>query len=243
MLHLTDWDPVRADESVGTSGQLTVLVPAYNEAESIADAVRSLQTQTVRPAEIIVIDDCSSDDTGNVAHALGVTVIRPPRNTGSKAGAQNFALPCVRRPFVMAVDADTSLAPDGIEQLCAAFADPDVGAACGFVLARHVRSLWERGRYIEYLFAFTFYKQVQDYYEKPMISSGCFSVYRTEVLRAHGGWQPAPSPRTWTSRGVYFAPVRGCGSCPRRCVIRSSRTTTRSCGSSSKGGRMGLSRT
>jgi biofilm PGA synthesis N-glycosyltransferase PgaC len=168
---------------------VTVLVPAYNEAESVADTIRSLQTQTVRPAEILVIDDCSTDDTGNVARALGVTVIRPPQNTGSKAGAQNFALPWVRTPFVMAVDADTSLAPNAIERLCDAFANPEVGAACGFVLPRHVRSLWERGRYIEYLFAFTFYKQVQDYYEKPLIASGCFSIYRTDVLRAHGGWQ------------------------------------------------------
>jgi len=189
MRHLTHTHRARTDEALRTSGQVTVLVPAYNEAESITDTIRSLQTQTVRPAEIIVIDDCSSDDTGNVAHALGVTVMHPPENTGSKAGAQNFALPWVRTPFVMAVDADTSLAPDAIEQLCDAFADSEVGAACGFVLPRHVRSLWERGRYIEYLFAFTFYKQIQDYYEKPLIASGCFSIYRTEVLRAHGGWQ------------------------------------------------------
>src|SRR5215468_7398027 len=132
MLHLTQTSRVRADASHGTSGQLTVLVPAYNEAESITDTVRSLQTQTVRPAEIIVIDDCSSDDTGGVARALGVSVIRPPQNTGSKAGAQNFALPWVRTPFIMAIDADTSLAPDAIERLRDAFGESDVSAACGF---------------------------------------------------------------------------------------------------------------
>src|SRR6185295_6274773 len=48
--------------------------------------------------------------------------------------------------------------------------------------------IWERGRYVEYLFAFTFYKPIQDYYAKPLISSGCFSVYRTKVLKANGGW-------------------------------------------------------
>src|SRR5262245_54867499 len=189
MLHLTRTSGVRADESRATSGHLTVLVPAYNEEKSIADTIHSLQTQTVRPAEIIVIDDCSSDDTARIARERGVAVLRPPQNTGSKAGAQNFALPWVRTPFVMAIDADTSLAPDAIERLHDAFTGPDVAAACGFVLPRHVRSLWERGRYIEYLFAFTFYKQIQNYYEKPLISSGCFSMYRTELLRAHGGWQ------------------------------------------------------
>jgi len=167
---------------------VTILVPAYNEGASIADTIRSLQSQSVRVAEIIVIDDCSTDDTAAAAQALGVRVMRPPRNTGSKAGAQNFALQFVETPFTMAIDADTTLAPDAIERLMPALDDPRVGAACGFVLPRHVRTIWERGRYVEYLFAFTFYKQVQDFYGKPLIASGCFSVYRTTVLREHGGW-------------------------------------------------------
>lgn len=197
---------------------LTVIVPAYNERASIADTVRSLQNQTYPPAEIIVVDDYSTDDTGALARALGVTVVRPPANTGSKAGAQNFALPLVRTPFVMAVDADTTLAPDAVEKLMAACETDDVAAACGFVVPRHVRTLWERGRYIEYLFAFTFYKQVQDYYGKPLIASGCFSVYRTEVLRAHSGWSTRTLAEdmdlTWSfyqaERQVRFVPEALC---------------------------------
>jgi cellulose synthase/poly-beta-1,6-N-acetylglucosamine synthase-like glycosyltransferase len=189
MPYTSDPTPVVGASSAPTAAQLTVLVPAYNESVSVADTIRSLQAQTVLPGEIIVIDDCSTDDTGDVARALGVQVFRPPVNTGSKAGAQNFALPWVRTPFVMAIDADTTLAPDAIGKLLEAFADSECAAACGFVIPRHVRTVWERGRYVEYLFAFTFYKQVQEYFEKPMISSGCFSCYRTDVLRAHGGWE------------------------------------------------------
>ena len=168
--------------------RLTVIVPAYNEAESIADTIHSLQEQTLLPEEIIVVDDCSNDGTGEVARNCGVTVIRTSTNTGSKAGAQNFALSKVRTAFTMAIDADTTLAPDAIEKLLAAFVDPRVAAACGFVIPRHVNTVWERGRYMEYLLAFTWYKPIQDYYEKPLISSGCFSVYRTDILRRNGGW-------------------------------------------------------
>lgn len=167
---------------------LTVIVPAYNEVASVADTIRSLRAQTCPPAEIIVVDDCSTDGTGDAARGLGVTVLRPPSNTGSKAGAQTFALPHVRTTLAMAIDADTTLASDAIERLLPALEDDGVAAACGFVLPRRVGSVWERGRYIEYLFAFTFYKQVQDYYGKPLISSGCFSMYRTEALRRLGGW-------------------------------------------------------
>jgi len=167
---------------------LTVIVPAFNEAANIADTLRSLQAQTLRPAEIIVIDDCSTDGTADVARTFPVDVMRPLKNTGSKAGAQNYALKHVQTPWVMAIDADTILADDAIEKLSIALKDEAVAAACGLVVPRFVRSVWERGRYIEYLFAFTFYKQIQDYYDKPMISSGCFSIYRTNVLKSCGGW-------------------------------------------------------
>lgn len=167
---------------------VTVLVPAYNEADSLADTLISLLTQSVAPAEILVIDDCSTDNTSGVAARLGVSVLRPPRNTGSKAGAQSFALRYVKTPFVMAIDADTTLAPDAIERLLPAFEDPEVVAACGSVIPRRVRSIWERGRYVEYLFAFTFYKRVQEAWGAPLIASGCFSMYRASTLRAVGGW-------------------------------------------------------
>jgi cellulose synthase/poly-beta-1,6-N-acetylglucosamine synthase-like glycosyltransferase len=167
---------------------VTIIVPAFNEAASIADTVRSLLAQSRPAAEVIVADDCSTDDTAAIARACGARVITLPRNSGSKAGAQNHALAFVRTPLVMAIDADTTVAPDAVEKLVAAMDDPATVAACGFVVPRRVRSVWERGRYVEYLFAFTFYKQVQEYYGVPLIASGCFSVYRTEELRALGGW-------------------------------------------------------
>lgn len=144
---------------------LTVIIPAYNEAENVADTVKSLLSQTCPPKMVLVVDDGSTDGTGEVARQAGATVLRPP----------NYALERTQTQFCMAVDADTVLAPDALEKLLTAFSDEAVVAACGFVVPRRVSTLWERGRYIEYLFAFTFYKPVQDYFRRPMISSGCFS--------------------------------------------------------------------
>lgn len=204
--------------SVNRKTGLTVIVPAYNEAASIADTIKSIQNQSLPPDEIIVIDDFSSDNTGDLARKCGATVLRPPANTGSKAGAQNFALTNVNTAYVMAIDADTTLAPDAIEKLMPALNGPGIAAACGFVLPRHVKTLWERGRYIEYLFAFTFYKPIQDYYGKPLISSGCFSVYKTDILKANGGWSTRTMAEdmdlTWSfyqqGYGVRFIPEAVC---------------------------------
>jgi biofilm PGA synthesis N-glycosyltransferase PgaC len=200
------------------TADLTVIVPAFNEAESLRDTVASLAQQTLPPGRVLVVDDCSTDGTGEVAATLGVEVLRPPVNTGSKAGAQTFALTSVRTRYTMAIDADTVLAPDAIELLAAVFVDDEVAAASGFVLPRHVRTVWERGRYIEYMYSFTFHKQVQDYYGKPLISSGCFSMYRTDVLCDVGGWSSRTMAEdmdlTWTlyERGwaVRFVPEATC---------------------------------
>ena len=197
---------------------ITAIIPAYNEGTSIADTIRSLQAQSFRIAEIIVVDVFSSDGTGDFARGLGVTVVTPPANTGCKAGSQTFALPFVKTELCMAIDADTVVAPDGVEKLVAAFDSRHVAAASGFVLPRNVGSVWERGRYIEYLFAFTFFKPIQDFFERPLISSGCFSAYRTNTLRGAGGWSNRTMAEdmdlTWTfytqGHGVRFVPEAVC---------------------------------
>ncbi|WP_433337295.1 glycosyltransferase family 2 protein [Spirillospora sp. CA-294931] len=122
---------------------LTAIVPAHNEEHGLPATLASLQAQTVPPDEIIVVDDASTDRTGEVARAHNVTVLRPPRNLGSKAKAQNYALPHITTDLVLAVDADTVLAPDYIARLKPAFDDPEVAIASGNVQTRFTRTPWD----------------------------------------------------------------------------------------------------
>lgn len=169
---------------------LTVLIPAYNEAKFVADTIRSVQQQSVKVDQIIVVDDCSSDGTGDVARACGpdVMVVRPEKNCGSKASALNYGMTFVDSEYTLAIDADTTLAPDAIAKLMDHFDSSKVACVTGMVIPRRVQNLWERGRYVEYLYAFSFYKPIQDYYGRPLIASGCFSAFRTRILRELGGW-------------------------------------------------------
>ena len=209
---------MRVFPNAASAAPVTIIVPAFNEEACLADTLASLLRQTSPAAEVIVVDDCSTDGTGDLARSFGVTVVRPPVNMGSKAGAQSYALQFVRTEFVAAVDADTTLAPDAVERLLDASREPGVAAACGTVLPRIIETVWERGRYVEYLFAFTFYKRVQDGYGAPLISSGCFSMYRTSILREAGGWSTRTLAEdmdlTWTlfQRGhaVRFIPEALC---------------------------------
>ncbi|WP_326686061.1 MULTISPECIES: glycosyltransferase family 2 protein [unclassified Streptomyces] len=170
---------------------MTVIVPAHNEEAGLPATLESIRAQTVPPGQVIVVDDASQDGTGEVARAYGVEVLRPPANLGSKAKAQNYALPHCRGDLVLAVDADTVLAPDYIEQLLPAFDDPSVVVAAGNVQTRFARTVWERGRSVEYLFGFHWNRPIQERVNSPMVCSGCCSAFRREELTAAGGFPEA----------------------------------------------------
>jgi biofilm PGA synthesis N-glycosyltransferase PgaC len=167
---------------------LTVLIPAHNEARVIGHTLQSLWSQTWRPDKIQVVDDGSSDETGRIAADLGAEVVRPEANTGFKAGALNFGLRFVETEWLVTLDADTILAPDALQEIVSAAQEQNVGAACGLVLPQRIRTLWERARFVEYLLAFGVFKPVQDWYRCPMVASGCFALYRTEIIKDLGGF-------------------------------------------------------
>jgi cellulose synthase/poly-beta-1,6-N-acetylglucosamine synthase-like glycosyltransferase len=167
---------------------VTVIVPAHNEEEGLPATLRSLAAQTVPPDRILVVDDASTDRTGEVAASHGVTVLRPPANLGSKAKAQNYALPLCTTDLVLAVDADTVLAPDYIETVVPHFDDPRVTVAAGTVRTRRTHTIWERGRSTEYLFGFHWHRPIQARANSPMVCSGCCSVFRRDDLVSFGGF-------------------------------------------------------
>jgi glycosyltransferase involved in cell wall biosynthesis len=176
------------DQLAGGLLTVTVIVPAHNEEDGIRDTLDALMQQTDRPERIIVVDDCSQDNTGPVAREYGVEVLRPPHNLGSKAKAQNYALPCCATDLVLAVDADTTLAADYVERIKRPFEDPRVVIAAGNVQTKVTRTVTERGRSIEYLYGFHFYRPIQNRAGAPVVCSGCCSAFRREVLVASGGF-------------------------------------------------------
>jgi N-acetylglucosaminyltransferase len=169
---------------------LTVIIPAYNEQAGLPAAIESILKQTVPPDRIIVVDDGSTDDTVTVAQGYPVDVLSHPTGTGSKARAQNYALPSCDTDLLLTIDGDTVLAPDFIRRIKAVFADPAVAVAAGNVQVLHPRNPIERGRQIEYLFGMHFYRPVQNMAGAPVVCSGCASALRRTDLAELGGFPP-----------------------------------------------------
>jgi cellulose synthase/poly-beta-1,6-N-acetylglucosamine synthase-like glycosyltransferase len=167
---------------------LSVIVPAHNEQNGLPATLEALLRQTVRADQIIVVDDGSVDRTSEVAQGYGVQVVRSPQNLGSKAKAQNYALPYCHTDLVLAVDADTVLADDYIEKIKPAFDNPSVMVAAGCVQSRFERTWTERGRSIEYLYGFHWNRPIQNLANSPTVCSGCCSAFRLGPLVEFGGF-------------------------------------------------------
>jgi len=96
---------------------VSILIPAFNAQESIAQTLRSALAQTWKRKEIIVVDDGSSDRTLDVARhfeAEGVRAVTQ-RNQGA-ASARNKAFELSHGDYIQWLDADDLLAPDKIER-------------------------------------------------------------------------------------------------------------------------------
>ena len=112
-----DVSPTRAD--VRPQVDVTVVIPVHDRAEMLARALRSIQAQTVRPADVVVVDDVSSDASPDVALAHGATLVRMAVNGGS-GRARNAGIERATASWVAFLDSDDEWLPRHLELLVAA---------------------------------------------------------------------------------------------------------------------------
>ncbi len=108
---------------------VTVIIPVFNRANSIAVALRSVADQTFADWEVIVVDDGSTDGSADVALRVGeqgkVRVIRHDRNLGCSA-ARNSGIVAARGRYVCFLDSDDSWHPEKLSrQVETVEANPD----------------------------------------------------------------------------------------------------------------------
>lgn len=94
---------------------VTVLIPAFNESKTIIDTVKAVQN-IVMIDQIIVINDCSQDNTSALAKSAGAEVIDLPHNLG-KGGALNFGLQYAKGEIVALLDGDLGKTASEVEKL------------------------------------------------------------------------------------------------------------------------------
>jgi len=99
---------------------VSVVVPTYNGATLVADAVRSILSQTVPPQEILVVDDGSTDDTPDVCATFPAPVRYIRQSNGGVSAARNRGIAEARGDWIALADADDVWLPTKLEVQLAA---------------------------------------------------------------------------------------------------------------------------
>lgn len=119
---------------------IAIVIPMLDEAPALPRLARCLAALDPQPAEIIVVDGGSSDDSVAVARALGLGVITAPRGRAIQC---NAGVAATTAPHVMVLHADTWIPDDAMQVVAATFADPRINLA-GFtaILAGPEKTRW-----------------------------------------------------------------------------------------------------
>jgi glycosyltransferase involved in cell wall biosynthesis len=125
---------------------VSIIIPTFNRAEYVGQAVRSVFAQTFADYEVIVVDDGSTDNTREVLDAFkGAPNFRyhyQPNSGRSTARNQGFTL--AQGDFILFLDSDDLLFPDALAQLYAAAQSSAAGMIVGQVqfANEHLEKLW-----------------------------------------------------------------------------------------------------
>jgi GT2 family glycosyltransferase len=96
---------------------ISVVIAAYNRAEMLRRAIASVRAQRpAQPAEIVVVDDASTDSTAEVARDLGAVVVRHRSNRGEGA-SRNTAIEAAGQPWIAVLDSDDEWLPWHLDNL------------------------------------------------------------------------------------------------------------------------------
>ncbi len=173
------------------TGPVTVIVPAYNEKECIANTLESLAKST-HPIEVIVVDDGSSDGTSEIAReaarSFGMTNVRVIRQENAgKPAALNNGVRSASYDIVVMMDGDTVFEPDTVRQLVQPFADPEVGAVAGNAKVGNRNTIIGAWQHIEYVMGFNLDRRMYDLLRCMPTIPGAIGAFRREAVLQVGG--------------------------------------------------------
>jgi len=176
---------------------VSVVIPAYNAAKDIAGAIESCLAQKLRPSEILVVDDGSSDDTPAVVASFPppVRLLRKPN--GGPASARNLGISQAQGNWVALLDADDKWHPEKLERQLELDTAPEIGLIHGIsnVSKPHVpdeilfEALWENNLIVNssVLIRKSAFETLGRFNEEKRLIS--VEDYNLWLRLAHAGWR------------------------------------------------------
>ena len=186
--------------------KISVVIPAWNALSTLEACLCSLDAQSLKPAEVIVVDDSSDDGTGNLAEKHGARVL----DTGGRMGpavARNQGADSVTGDVIVFLDADVTVPPDllrSISDILTSF--PDAAAVQTLYTAVCPASDIV-SRYQNYYYHYGLNRLREEYVA--IFATWCVAV-RTDDFRAVGGFNTSiPEPTVEDEELGYTLADRG----------------------------------
>lgn len=110
--------------------QVSIIIPMYNASSYIESCLSSISNQTINNFEVVLVDDCSTDDTVQKAQSYPFKIIRLKERL-RPAGVRNHGARNASGNVFVFLDADVSLKPDSIENITRLISEPDTDAISG----------------------------------------------------------------------------------------------------------------
>jgi cellulose synthase/poly-beta-1,6-N-acetylglucosamine synthase-like glycosyltransferase/peptidoglycan/xylan/chitin deacetylase (PgdA/CDA1 family) len=168
---------------------VSIVIPAYNEAAGIVATVRSMAVSSYRGRiEIIVVDDGSSDDTAAMVRSLRIPFVRVIRQANAgKPGALNRGIAAARSEILVLVDGDTIFEPATIERLIAPMRAADVGGVSGNTKVGNRTGLLGSWQHLEYVTGFNLDRRLFDLLGTIPTVPGAIGAFRRTAVADVGG--------------------------------------------------------
>ncbi|MCP3925889.1 MAG: glycosyltransferase family 2 protein [Desulfobacterales bacterium] len=193
--------PVRVDARLRLFKEnplISIIVPGKNEGRYIPELAKSLNRQTYKNIETIIVDDGSDDNTFKILRKLKnegkIDSIFRNDVRGGKASAANLALMYSNGKYVVHLDADTHLKEDSVEQIIIPFyMDSSIGAVGGDLRVKNIyANLATSLQSIDYMKSISTGRVVNSQLGILRIISGAFGAFRKDVLDQIKGWDVGP---------------------------------------------------
>ena len=161
---------------------ISVLIPAYNEEESIRETIESVKNLEYPKEliEIIAVNDGSKDRTLEILKSINGIKILSKENSG-KADSLNKALEIAKGEIIAINDADSFPEKDAFLKMVYYFKDEKVGAVTGSVFVKNRNNLLEKLQSIEYMMI-AFGRKLFEYIDSVFVTPGALSMYRKSAL-------------------------------------------------------------
>ena len=166
--------------------KITIIVPAFNEATTITNCIKSLQNLDYPKFEIIVVDDGSNDATYEVANQCKGVKVFQQKNQG-KPIALNNGISHSSGEIILTVDADTELDRDALKPIANRFAcNNKLGAVAGNVKVKREPTLLNTIQSAEYATGINLVRKGQSVLGTVMVVPGPVAALKKEAIEQVG---------------------------------------------------------